>query len=206
MKFLQLLYNIIEGGIEMKQILIINGSLRKHSFNRQLTDYLSETYHHQAEFKYLDYSEVPFFNEDIENPLPDSVLKVKKEVENADAIIIAAPEYNGYIPGVLKNLLDWLSRPVNYKDYSSGTVLNHKPVTIVSAAGSSEGIHARTSLKLLLERLSMHVIADNGTGIALNREAFTTNILHIPEKKKQQLHHQMNLLLDIIEKDTNVSS
>ena len=182
----------------MKHILIINGSLRKQSFNGQLADYLADTYHHEADFTCLSYTDVPFFNEDFENPLPESIVRIRNLVSNADGVIIASPEYNGSIPGILKNLIDWLSRPLIYKDYSSGTVLKNKPVTIVSAAGSSKGINARSSLKQLLERLSMNVIHEYGTGIGLDRAAFTTNHLSISEEKKEKLKLQMEEFLSVI--------
>ncbi len=97
----------------MKKILAIVGSLRQGSFNRQLALAAQKAVGSQAEFTILDYTNVPFFNQDLEHPAPEAVMQVRTAVKAADGLWIFSPEYNHYFPGVLKNLLDWLSRPIN---------------------------------------------------------------------------------------------
>ncbi|WP_231479774.1 NADPH-dependent FMN reductase [Streptobacillus canis] len=58
----------------------------------------------------VDYLDVPFYTEDIEFPTPESINRIREQFKNADMIFIATTEYNGSIPGVFKNLLDWISR------------------------------------------------------------------------------------------------
>lgn len=64
------------------------------------------------ETSFLDYSKLPFMSQDIEFPAPIEVEKVRNDVKGADALWIVTPEYNGSVPGALKNFLDWISRPV----------------------------------------------------------------------------------------------
>ncbi len=70
-----------------------------------------------------DISVLPFFNEDDEAAFPESAQKLKTQIESADAIIIATPEYNRSIPGVLKNAIDWASRPYGKNSFSGKKVL-----------------------------------------------------------------------------------
>ena len=66
----------------------------------------------KAEVSFLDYADIPYRNQDMEFPTPGEILRVRDEVSKADGIWIFTPEYNHSYPGGLKNLLDWLSRPV----------------------------------------------------------------------------------------------
>ena len=97
----------------MKKILAIVGSLRKDSFNKQLALAAKKALEGKAELEILDYTGVPFFNQDLEHPAPEAVTKVRAAVKAADGLWIFTPEYNHYFPGVLKNLIDWLSRPIS---------------------------------------------------------------------------------------------
>ena len=95
----------------MKKVLLIVGSLRKESFNLQLAKLAEEMLKDKTQVSILYYADLPFMNQDMEFPAPESVARVRQEVLAADGIWIFSPEYNYQIPGVLKNLLDWLSRP-----------------------------------------------------------------------------------------------
>ena len=91
-----------------KKVLFIVGSLRKGSFNHQLASQAENILADKAEVSYLDFKDVPFFNQDIESPAPTAVAKAREEILAADAIWLFSPTYNWAIPGVVKNLLDWL--------------------------------------------------------------------------------------------------
>ena len=97
--------------MNQKRILMIIGSLRKESFQRQLAQLAQEMLGERAEVAFLDYTQVPFFNQDMEFPVPLPVAQVREAVSRADGVWLFVPEYNHSLPGVLKNLLDWLSRP-----------------------------------------------------------------------------------------------
>jgi chromate reductase len=111
------------------KILALSGSLRKDSLNTALLRAAAELT--DNEVLIYDYRQVPAYDSDI--GLPDSVEKLKAAVAGADAVLIATPEYNYSVPGVLKNAIDWASRPA----YRSG--FRDKPVGIVSAATSFVG-------------------------------------------------------------------
>ncbi|MBQ7462693.1 MAG: NAD(P)H-dependent oxidoreductase [Bacteroidaceae bacterium] len=91
----------------------------------------------RAEVQELDYGDLPLLNQDIEQPEPASVARIRKEIAQADALWIFTPEYNMSYPGHLKNLLDWLSRPVKFMDYGTPTCINGKPIAICGAGGKA---------------------------------------------------------------------
>ena len=109
------------------KIVGIVGSFKKDSLNLKLAKTIKEYLKDKAEFEILDYMDIPFFNEDIEYPAQKAVSKVKDKIKEADAVWFFTPEYNHYFPGVLKNLLDWLSRPIS-KDVAQ--VLKDKPICV----------------------------------------------------------------------------
>lgn len=92
-------------------LLGITGSLRRQSYNRALLMAAKELLPSSCKLDIVDLGDLPLFNEDNENPLPPSVHKLKKQVQEARGILLATPEYNFSMPGVLKNGLDWVSRP-----------------------------------------------------------------------------------------------
>ena len=93
------------------QIVAFSGSTRKGSYNTALVRTLAELAPADMGITISDLAPLPFYNEDIESPLPASVRAFKDIIESADAVVIATPEYNRSIPGLLKNALDWASRP-----------------------------------------------------------------------------------------------
>jgi len=182
----------------MKKILMIVGSLRKNSFNMQLAKFAEKLIEGRAEVEYLDYSDLPFMNQDIEFPAPGNVERVRKAVMAADGIWIFSPEYNYQIPGVLKNLLDWLSRPLVKGDRQRGSAVKDKPVTISGAAGRSGAAGVRKSLSALVQSMSMNLIGGMGTGVSLDGEAWATDVLKLSEENIQQLKEQADLFIESI--------
>lgn len=86
----------------MKKILFIIGSLRKQSFNRELSEMVRDMLKGRAEVTELDYSQVPFINQDDEYPAPQAVAEARKAVAEADGVWIFTPEYNYSYPGRVK--------------------------------------------------------------------------------------------------------
>ena len=183
----------------MKKVLMIVGSLRKNSFNMQLAKYVEEMLAEKAQVSFMNYSELPFMNQDIEFPAPDSVAKARQEIMDADGIWIFSPEYNYQIPGVLKNLLDWLSRPLVQNDWERGSAVKGKVVTVSGVAGKSGAAGVRKNLSMLLEAMRMKLVAGMGTGVALNSEAFASGILNLSEENKALLQKQMEEFLNAIQ-------
>ncbi|NLA60401.1 MAG: NAD(P)H-dependent oxidoreductase [Firmicutes bacterium] len=137
------------------KILAIVGSLRKDSYNRQLAMLAKEIVGDRAEFEILEYSDVPLLNQDIEFPPPEPVKRVREAAKAADGIWFFTPEYNHFFPGVLKNLIDWLSLPAG----KERPVLIGKPAAI---SGTTTGMHAtacaQDALVTLISYINMDVM------------------------------------------------
>ncbi len=141
------------------KLLAIAGSLREHSYNRQLAEAARAVVnerHPEVEFDLLVWDDVPLMNQDIEHPAPEAVARVRDAVREADGIWLFSPEYNHAIPGPLKNLLDWLSRPVSATE---AQVLGEKPFALAGASiGMSGAAHAQDQLVNMLSFLDAHVM------------------------------------------------
>ncbi|MHA3022803.1 NADPH-dependent FMN reductase [Mycobacterium sp. BMJ-28] len=121
------------------KVLVLLGSLRAASVNRQLAELAVESAPDGVELRlYEGLGELPFYNEDIDNDeVPASVVALRAAAADADATLVVTPEYNGSIPGVLKNAIDWLSRP-----WGNGA-LKDKPLAVIgSALGQFGGVWA----------------------------------------------------------------
>jgi chromate reductase len=129
------------------------GSLRKGSYNKAILRAASEVVPADALFEIFDLEGIPPFNQDLEQKPPEKVKQFKQGIKAADAILIATPEYNYSIPGVLKNAIDWASRP--YGD----NAFEDKPVAIMSASGSMlGGARAQYHLRQTFVWLNMHAL------------------------------------------------
>ena len=182
----------------MKKVLMIVGSLRNNSFNHQLAKQAEQMLAGQAEIKYLSYGDLPFLNQDLEFPPPESVVRIRQAVQEADGIWIFSPEYNYQIPGVLKNLLDWLSRPLVPNDWEHGSAVKGKIVTISGVAGKSAAAGVRKHLSALLEIMSMRLIGGMGSGISLDAAAFQSGVLNVSEENLSAVQAQAAAFLDAI--------
>ena len=92
------------------KIIALVGSIRKESYNVKLATYIQKKYQDQFELEILNLRELPMYDQDIENNPPAAVTEFKGKVASADAVLWITPEYNGTVPGVLVNAIDWLSR------------------------------------------------------------------------------------------------
>lgn len=114
------------------RVLALVGSLRAASVNRQLAETAAKVAPEGAEVTiYEGLGDVPFYNEDLDAAgAPAAALALRAAAAEADALLLVTPEYNGTIPAVLKNAIDWISRP-----YGTGAVKD-KPVAVISASPS----------------------------------------------------------------------
>jgi NAD(P)H-dependent FMN reductase len=112
------------------KILLVPGSLRQNSFNKSLARHIQKSQSLKAEFEIFEINEVPMFNEDIEENLPEVVINLIESIKSSDGMIIITPEYNNSLPAPIRNVIHWLSRK-----YSKPYILN-KPLGI---AGVSDG-------------------------------------------------------------------
>ncbi len=114
----------------MKTVAVIVGSLRKESSNLKLARALEKLAADKLRFRYINIGDLPLFNQDLESDFPALAAAMKTEIESCDAVLFVTPEYNRSIPGVLKNAIDWGSRPYG------ASVWSGKPTAI---AGTSPG-------------------------------------------------------------------
>ncbi|MFJ8695836.1 NAD(P)H-dependent oxidoreductase [Streptomyces roseolilacinus] len=130
------------------RILALVGSLRAGSHNRQLAEAAAALAPEGVTVElYEGLADVPFYNEDIDTEAgaPESAARLRAAVAEADALLLFTPEYNGTMPAVLKNAIDWLSRP-----YGAG-VLKEKPVAVIGTAfGQYGGVWAQTEARKAL--------------------------------------------------------
>jgi chromate reductase len=129
------------------RILGIAGSLREGSYNRSLLRSARELLPRGVELVELDLRDLPLYDGDVEAAGdPEAVVALKEAIRDADALLIATPEYNRGVPGVLKNAIDWASRP------ALASPLAGKPVAIVGASTGRGGTaRAQEQLRAALE-------------------------------------------------------
>ena len=157
--------------MEKLKIVAIVGSLRKDSYNRQLAFAAKRVIGDALDFELLDYSDIPLMNQDIEFPAPEPVRRVREIVKSADGIWFFTPEYNHFFSGVLKNLIDWLSRPISK---SEPPVLSGKPAAISGITpGMSGTAIAQDHLITLISFLNMNVM--NSPRLTIPNAAQQTN-------------------------------
>ncbi|MDL2316183.1 NAD(P)H-dependent oxidoreductase, partial [Desulfovibrio sp. OttesenSCG-928-A18] len=138
----------------MPTVALVVGSLRKDSINKKLARALEKTGADLFSFTTVAIDALPLFNQDLEEKLPEPVLRMKEAVAAADAVLIVTPEYNRSIPGVLKNALDWGSRPMGEGVWAG------KPVALAGASGGSVGTAvAQSHLRSVVTFLGMKLSA-----------------------------------------------
>jgi chromate reductase len=137
------------------RILGISGSLRRGSHNTSLLRAAAMSLPPGVEFERYDaLAELPHYNEDIDvDPTPETVRRLRAAIAAADGLLIATPEYNGSIPGVLKNAIDWASRP--FPD----NALRGKPVAVIGAStGLFGAVWAQAETRKALQTAGADVI------------------------------------------------
>jgi len=168
-------------------ILTFCGSLRNGSYNKMLLQAAMAAMPERAEFVSAEIGTLPLYNEDIENAtFPDVVLTLQKQILEADAILIASPEYNRSIPGALKNALDWISRG-KYEEAFTG-----KPVAIMGASTGSIGTAVGQShLRITLAHLGAVVMPYPELHLGRAEDKFSASGALTDERTKQSLERFM---------------
>lgn len=144
------------------RVLALTGSTRSESFNKKLiraaTDIGKAAGHSFSNIDLRDYP-LPLYDEDVESAegLPPKALEIKKLIAEHDAVLVSSPEYNASLSGVLKNTIDWISRPGD--DDDPGAVFSEKPVGLLSASpGGLGGIRGLNHLRTILQNVGAFVI------------------------------------------------
>jgi chromate reductase len=149
------------------KILGLSGSLRAESHNLRLLRAAAEGLPSGWELEVWDrLAEVAPFNEDDEDAAPEPVRALNDAIRDADAVLVATPEYNASLPGVLKNALDWVSRPYD------ATPLRGKPVAVIGAStGLFGAVWAQAEGRKVLRTIGAHVL-DDELPVGIAHEAF----------------------------------
>jgi chromate reductase len=136
------------------RVLGISGSLREGSHNTRLLRAAADLLPPGAELRIFDgLGEVPPFNEDEERKPPPGVVALKEAIAGADAVLVSTPEYNHSIPGVLKNALDWVSRPM------AENPMRGKPALVIGAStGMFGAVWAQAETRKVLGALGARVL------------------------------------------------
>jgi chromate reductase, NAD(P)H dehydrogenase (quinone) len=150
------------------QVLGFAGSLRQASHNRALLRTAKELTPPELNIEIFDLLPIPMFNEDVEaKGDPESVQNFKKKIGEADGLLIATPEYNYGIPGVLKNAIDWASRP------PGKSTLYGKPAAIMGASQGAGGtIRSQLALRQTFLFVEVHTMLKPEILIASSRDKF----------------------------------
>jgi chromate reductase len=160
------------------RVLAVSGSLRRGSYNSALLADAAAEGGSSTEFVFWNRLDtIPAYDEDV-RPEPAGVALFRELLVRADAVIFATPEYNGSVPGALKNALDWISRPLAVNP------LRGKPVAVVGASqGAFGAVWAQAELRKILRALGAGVI-DRELAIGYAQHAFSTDgRLRAPEHR-----------------------
>jgi chromate reductase len=175
------------------RILGLSGSLRRDSHNTQLLRTAARHLPGHVELELWDgLADIPPYDADreAEEPTPPAVADLKRAIAEADAVLIATPEYNASIPGVLKNALDWVSRPVDE------TPLRDKPAAVIGATtGMFGAVWAQAETRKVLRTIGARVL-EHEVPVAHAHEAFHDDGKLRDDEVVAQLEELLEALVD----------
>jgi len=150
------------------RVLGISGSLRRESYNTALLRHAGELFEAEgAEFEIYDgLRTIPPFDQDDEvKETPEAVARLRTAIADADGVFFTTPEYNSSIPGVLKNALDWVSRPL------ATNAMRNKPIAVIGAStGGFGAVWAQADLRKVLAAMGGRVVeGEVAVGHAMDR-------------------------------------
>lgn len=183
------------------QILAISGSLRRDSHNSALLRAAADLLPSGVEMTIYDrLEEIPPFNEDRLDPRPPAVQHFRDAVDAADGVLIATPEYNSSIPGVLKNALDWLSRPL------LESPLRNKPAAVIGAStGMFGAVWSQAETRKVLSAIGARVL-DTELPVPTAHEQFTETGRLSDAELEQELVSALTALTDAVVARTEAAS
>lgn len=136
------------------KIVAISGSIRKGSFNTAILETLADKIADHADVEIVPLNDIPLYDQDLDNVTPPpAVATLRAKIGAADGVIVFSPEYNYGVSGVLKNALDWASRP-----YGKSTLIGKPVVTATSSVAVTGGVRAQSSLHETLSAIGARVL------------------------------------------------
>ncbi|MEX0600257.1 MAG: NAD(P)H-dependent oxidoreductase [Rhodothermales bacterium] len=166
----------------MTTILGIAGSLRAGSYNRALLRTARELAPEGVQVDIFDLTPVPLYNADVDTDeqRPPAVTAMKQAIAEADAVLLVSPEYNYGVPGVMKNALDWASRP------AFRSPMARKPTGLMGAsAGTSGTMRGQEQIKLNLLGMIADVFAHKSVAVPRASEKFDDDLRLVDERTRE---------------------
>ena len=176
----------------MKKFIAISGSLRNGSFNTNLLQAAIELAPEGVEIKIMEIGSLPMYNQDLEAAFPQEAQMLKDAIEGADGVIFATPEYNRSIPSVLKNAIDWASRPWGQNSFAK------KPILILGASVGPIGTAvAQNHLKTIMNYLDTHVVGQPEFYMGTAQDKFDATGKLTDESSREHLRKALETLANI---------
>ncbi len=174
-------------------VLGIAGSLREGSYNRALLQAAQELAPDNMTIAIFDLADIPIYNADDDgSEKPEPVERLKAAIAEADALLVATPEYNHGIPGVLKNALDWASRPARRSPMAG------KPAAIMGAATGRWGtIRAQIHLRAVLRAMNTPVVLSPEVLVQGVREKFDQDGRLVDETTRRFVRELLDNLAEL---------
>ncbi|NLE50630.1 MAG: NAD(P)H-dependent oxidoreductase [Chloroflexi bacterium] len=176
-------------------VLGIAGSLRAGSINRALLEAAQELAQDSMTIQIFDLTPIPMYNSELETDerRPAEVIAFKQAITRADGLLIVTPEYNYSVPGVLKNALDWASRP------AGKSPLKDKPTAIMGATGGLWGtVRAQTHLRDIFASTETPVVLKPEVLVAEARQKFDEQCRLTDEATRHFVRELLLALEDLI--------
>jgi chromate reductase, NAD(P)H dehydrogenase (quinone) len=164
---------------DKRKVAVLVGSLRKDSINRKLAGAIAKLAPERFTFQQLEIGDLPLYNQDRDNDMPEQAQRLKREVAAADALLFVTPEYNRSIPGVLKNALDTASRPYGKNAFAK------KPGAVIGTSGGGIGTAlAQQHLRNVLAYLDVPTLNQPEAYIQFTENLVDANGTVTDEKKR----------------------
>ena len=182
----------------MIKLIGISGSLRSGSYNTALLHAASEALRDTAALEIATLHGIPLYNEDIEHSegVPQVVMALQEKIASSDGLLLATPEYNNSMPGVLKNAIDWLSRPPS----EIPRIFGERPVALVGAAMGGFGtVLSQNAWLPVLRRLGMHPWFGKQVTLSRAHQIFDDSGKMVDEAARKQLEIFLAGFIDFVE-------
>lgn len=164
----------------MKTVAVLVGSLRRDSINRRFANSVGRLARDRLAFRFVGIGDLPLYNDDLWAEPPEAVLRLKREVEQADGILFVTPEYNRYFSPAIKNAVDWGTRPWGQNSWEA------KPAAIIGASPGVLGTAAaQNSLKALLTVCDMVLMGQPEVYFSYKPELFDAEGDFVQESTRQ---------------------
>ncbi len=185
----------------MTKIVALSGSLRKESYNTKLLHYSCSKLNGLCAYEIVSIKNIPLYNADDEatTGIPEPVTKLKNIMAASDAFLIAAPEYNNSIPGVLKNAIDWLTRPPN----DIAKVFYGKYIGVIGATPGGFGtINSQTAFLPIIRYLKLKPFYQRSLYLSNAHELFDDNDKIIDAEIAENVAEYARLFVEYIKSNS----